>query len=104
MNDIPAADRREVLARSGGRCELRLGGCAGNADAIHHRQLRRHRDHRAVNLLHLCHLCHLYVHEHPEEAYERGWLVSSFRDPADVPVVRPWWTPERPTFAPLDAA
>lgn len=29
--------------------------------------------------------CHGYIESHREEAYERGWLVHSWDDPAEVP-------------------
>lgn len=76
-----------VRARSKGKCELRASpGCWGYAVSIHHRKLRRHHDHRPVNLLHTCVPCHTYAHDNPAEAYERGWLVHSWDDPAEVTV------------------
>ncbi len=64
-------------------CELRLDGCWGTATDTHHRKLRRHKD---GSVLRLCVPCHRYIHDHPKESYERGWLVHSWDDTAEVPV------------------
>lgn len=86
VNDWPAKVRKAARQRSGGRCEL-----CGFAEAthLHHRQLRRHGDHRIVNALHVCATCHGRVHSDRDVqvAYDAGWLVRSFLDPADVAVV-----------------
>ncbi len=66
-------------------CELQLEGCLTVAHGQHHRQLRRHGDERAVNKSWVCAKCHTYIHDHPAEAYRKGWLVHSWDDPALVP-------------------
>jgi hypothetical protein len=40
-----------------------------------------------ANLACLCRECHNWVHAHPEEGYRTGYLVHSWDDPADVPLV-----------------
>lgn len=40
------------------------------------------------NLVSLCRTCHDWVHAHPQEAYEGGFLVHSWEDPAEIPVGR----------------
>lgn len=62
-----------VEARSKGRCEARTPDCRGAGEVFHHRIGRR--THAPNMLLHLCDPCHLYVHAHPEESYEAGWMV-----------------------------
>lgn len=78
-----------VRRRSGNKCEARAEGCTGKATQFHHRQLREHGDHRDVNCLHVCAWCHIpVIHGHPELSYVMGWLVPSYMDPAEVPVLR----------------
>lgn len=84
-NDWSSETRREVRLRSKGVCEM--AGCNHPATEMHHRKLRAHGDHRAANCLHLCSAHHAWIHAHPLESYERGWLVRSTLDPAKVPVV-----------------
>lgn len=82
---IPLAVRREVRARSGGRCEV----CAQPAVHMHHRKLRSQGGrHEAVNLLHLCAACHEGVHANPGRSYSLGLIVPGWADPADVGVIR----------------
>jgi hypothetical protein len=50
-----------------------------NAVHTHHRKSRRHPDaEQPDNLLRVCLKCHEYIHAHPEESYERGWLIHSW--------------------------
>jgi hypothetical protein len=58
--------------------------------ARHHRQRRAIGGDRLSNLVALHTECHTYVHAHPEEARERGAIVSSYaEDPAAVPLLLP---------------
>ncbi len=47
--------------------------------------------HNVENLILLCGSgdtgCHGYVHAHPRESYEKGWMVLSYELPADKPVL-----------------
>lgn len=58
--------------------------------ALHHRRLPGRVDH-VQNVVAICHACHNgrrdSVHLSPAVAYERGLLVHSWDDPADVPIV-----------------
>jgi len=66
-------------------CEL---GCGRPAIHTHHRKLRSQGgDESAENLLRVCLECHTRIHAEPAEAYANGWLVKSFQNPAEVPVV-----------------
>jgi hypothetical protein len=80
--------KAQVRKRSANQCEVNSEGCSHKAAHFHHRQLRRHGDHSETNCLHVCSWCHLRIHENPEISYVMGWMVQSYRDPAEVPVLR----------------
>lgn len=65
-----------LLARCGSRCE-KCGQPLGNHLERHHRQRREVGGDRLSNLLALHPHCHAWITEHPEEAREQGWIVSS---------------------------
>ena len=69
--------RQIVSDRSRGICEAMCAHeCARTAEHVHHRLMRSQGgSDEPDNLLHVCHVCHAYIHAHPTEAYERGWLV-----------------------------
>lgn len=81
---FPENVRQEVRRRSGGRCEILA--CDKRADHFHHRKLRRHGDHRSVNTLHVCNEHHQWIHANVEASITMGWIVPSWKDPAEVPV------------------
>lgn len=62
----------------------------------HHRQLRRGGDDRPVNLLRVGPVLHDWIHKHPAEAAELGWIVSQYDDPAEVIVTIPDTIVEKP--------
>lgn len=75
-----------VKTRSNLLCEA----CAASrADHLHHRQLKSQGGkNTAENLLHVCWRCHNDIHVvRHDESYDRGLLVRSYAEPADVPVV-----------------
>ena len=55
----------------------------------HHRQLRRGGDERPVNKLYIGNELHTWIHDHPAEARELGWVFPQYEAPADVVVVIP---------------
>lgn len=70
--------RTELAGRP--RCEVSVSGCLGRATEIHH-ILTRSRGGRKdsdlldpANVLTVCRRCHEFVHQHPAESAERGWL------------------------------
>lgn len=69
--------REIVFERSGGSCEARTPDCRGVSDQVHH---RKGRDGDLVDdidyLLAACWACHNYIHRHPAESYERGWMIK----------------------------
>lgn len=92
-SDVPAATRKIVLQRCGDRCEA-CGEILGAGAHLHHR-LRRAQanNHSPANLVAVHAKCHVLapgsIHERPAAARERGLLVRSGFNPADVPVVLP---------------
>lgn len=82
-----------VKQRDGLRC-VRCGRfLEGVPASIHHRRMRSHKFtglHEPSNLICLCGTgstgCHGWVHAHPKEAYEQGWLVHGWNDPTYIPV------------------
>ena len=82
---IPVKVRQAVKDRSGGLCEH--CGRPG-ANHLHHRKLRSQGGgHTVENLLNVRWDCHRSIHADPDHAYDMGWLVRSWADPAQVPLV-----------------
>ena len=90
---IPPESRELVFTRDHGLCAR----CFMPGQEWHHRRSRRVRgphQHCPCNGVLLCQFCHRWAHNHPEEAQERGFIVSIYEDhPASVPQRRPdgWW-------------
>lgn len=78
-NPIPARVRELVRERSGGHCELGASvDCTFVASEQHHRKRRRDGGHVLSNVVDACGPCHRHAHAHPQQARERGWIVSAF--------------------------
>ena len=98
----PSEETRQLVhMRDEWRC-IRCGSSMYNnyfGEDQHHRRMRSHKFpglHAADNIIDLCGSgttgCHGYVHQHPTESYENGWLVHSYEDPAEVPInIRGLW-------------
>lgn len=72
--DFPAKVKEAVRRRSGGWCEFPR--CTRAAVAFHHRLMRSQGGPgTAENCMHLCTSCHTFVHAHPAQSYEEGWLL-----------------------------
>jgi hypothetical protein len=97
-------ERRKVVARSGGDCEIRTPWCQGRGREFSHRRAEGQGGKwLATNGLFSCGHgnldgCHGYLHQHPEEATEKGWIVSAWGvDQAEIEVFmwhddrRDWW-------------
>lgn len=63
--------------RAKGRCEAGASpDCRGRGCQAHHRHMRSQGGSDDVaNLLWVCEPCHTYIHGHPAESYEAGWLI-----------------------------
>jgi len=84
-NEIPSATRKKVIERDQDRCWV----CGMRGSEIQHRKRRREGGHGMANLIRVCHSCHHdRIHRNPTWAKEHGYTVSSYADPADVPVDR----------------
>lgn len=70
----------DVKARSGGRCEARaIPECRTAGQHRHHIWLRsRGGPDEAWNLLNVCFACHDWIHAHPREATEGGFMRSEW--------------------------
>lgn len=74
-----------VEDRAGGTCDW--CGLPLHAFDAHHRQLRsRGGKHTIQNLVALHRGCHEYIHQHPTEATGRGFMISSWDYPSEIPV------------------
>lgn len=73
-NNFSPEVRAVVERRSGGRCEAGTPNCTARAAHHHHIKSRRAGDNTADNDLHVCGPCHEYIHSHPREAREKGWI------------------------------
>ena len=62
--------------------------------AVHHRKLRKHGGPNTLsNLIALCSNCHNIspgsVHQNPRDSYESGYMVPSWADPEEWPLLLP---------------
>lgn len=81
-----------LWTRCHSRCEVCDRMLIGSAER-HHRQRREVGGDRYANLILIHPECHTWVHAHPYEAREKGWIVSAYADPLSVPVfsLGRWW-------------
>lgn len=93
---VPDAVRALLTARSGGRCEVGLPGCWGQATDPHHRVTRgaggRHgaarlRSDRLSSLIDACRLCHTWIHTRVAWAHDLGLLLHEHQDPTAEPAL-----------------
>lgn len=73
-------NRQEVMDRARGLCEAgERSVCTVRGEHAHHVQLRsRGGSDDPGNLLWVCLRCHDWIHGHPAEATERGWMASRY--------------------------
>lgn len=82
----------DALERDGGRC-FRCGTVVLSVSrSCHHRKLRSGGGPDSLeNRITLCGSgttgCHGYVHHHPREARESGFIVSRYAEPGEAPVL-----------------
>ena len=80
-----------VTARANGYCET-CGGRAEETMALHHRKLKsRGGKDEVANLIWIHHGCHNLktdsIHLNPATAEHKGWMVGSWQDPEETPMV-----------------
>lgn len=82
--------RSLIYTRSGGLCESQVASrCSGVAESAHHRKLRSRGGQDTTScLVAICEPCHQWIHQHPADATDLGWMVNSWADPAEIPVYR----------------
>lgn len=88
---IPRQSRLDVAERDGGRC---IRCHATRHLHWHHRRSRRVRDeytHQPCNGILLCSTCHAWVHAHPTESRERGYILPFTATPPKHPVMTLQW-------------
>lgn len=101
------AATRDMCKRSGGDCEVRSPWCQGKAREASHRLAEGQGGKwLVVNLMHSCGYgnldgCHGYLHQHPEEAKAKGWIVPPWSDPATTEVLM-WHNQRQDWFLLLD--
>lgn len=78
-----AAARTVVIGRAYGRCEANTPACPTREHEgvhVHHvKQRSAGGGHTPDNLLLVCEKAHGYIHNHPAESFERGWLVRGLQ-------------------------
>lgn len=79
-----AEARAAVQFRSYGRCEANTPACPRREHAgvhCHHvKQRSAGGKHSPENLMLVCEKAHSYIHEHPAESFEKGWLKPSWEN------------------------
>lgn len=91
LKPIPLKARRAVKERDQYRCVA--GGCwiGETGGHTHHRKLRSQGgDNSVENLILLCAAHHTAIHGNVELAYQLGYLVRSWDDPALVQIAARW--------------
>ncbi len=70
-------------------CQAKTPACTGRAAHSHHRKTKaRGGSNNPVNLVRVCASCHDFIHAHPKEAAERGFLLHAFD--REAPLTRLW--------------
>ena len=86
MTGPDLATRQAVIERAGKRCER----CRVPGAQIHHRKPRQMGGtsdpaiNALTNLVFVCVTCHDEIERNRQMAYESGWLVRRWQDPAEV--------------------
>ena len=87
-NRVPKDVAEAVIERSGGKCEaMNFQYCTGQAEQLHHRQLRSQGgEHTVENIIAVCAADHSRFHREVAEAQSQGWIVRSTQEPGEVPM------------------
>ena len=81
-----------VIARANGYCEV--CGLPCHDGALHHRKLKSRGGKDTIsNLIYVHHGCHNLntdsIHLNPETATDNGWMVESWKEPHERPMLLP---------------
>lgn len=95
MSQPPRATCRLVDQRDDSSCTRCGRWLPGTPASRHHRKRRSQASkaevHSPANLIDLCGTgttgCHGWIHAHPTEAYEHGWMLHPTDDPQTTPVL-----------------
>ena len=68
------AQLRKVFLAKNPRCWVREECCTVKATQVHHKAGRGKNTNRVETFVAICHECHVWVHQHPNEAREKGWI------------------------------
>lgn len=101
--------RAEAWGLWSGRCAVRGDPLPWEQCHGHHRLMKSAGGpNTLVNCLPVCARCHERIHRAGDAAYDAGWLVRSWLDPADVPVLTSSGPvgdrPARPSSCPAQAS
>jgi len=81
---MPRQSVDDVAERAASCCEATTPVCTYRPEQIHHRRMRSQGGgDEPANLLYVCAACHRFIHDHPAESYERGWLMRSGKKSTD---------------------
>lgn len=47
-----------------------------NSEQLHHKKGRGRNYINIDTFMAVCHTCHTYIHAHPAESYEKGWMIK----------------------------
>ena len=74
--------RADLVLQRGPYCEARTPECTGSAHDMHETILRSQGGSATdeTNILLVCRSCHTYIHQHPAESYDQGWLRHGWEE------------------------
>ena len=79
--------KQQIFDRDDWRC-IR---CLGAANDVHHRKLKGIGGSKLLdtpaNLISVCRYCHTWIHAHPSDAYNSGYMVHSWDNPETMFIV-----------------
>lgn len=86
--DAWAEVKAEAWDAWGGQCAVGYHPLPWDQMHGHHRRLKSAGGLDLIeNCLPVCDACHRYIHGLGDAAYDAGWLVRAWLDPADVPII-----------------
>jgi hypothetical protein len=65
---------RKIFLTKNPKCWVQEKGCTKEATQVHHKAGRGRNTNKVDTFIATCHSCHTWIHAHPAEAREKGWL------------------------------